>query len=167
MIETINYLGTDYPKFQASGFAARFAFPFAAEVCKGTGFDIGCAKREWAFPGAIPIDIVFGEEWHAHNLPSDPMDVNYIFSSHCLEHLDDWVGALNHWTLHLKQNGTMFLYLPAYDQTYWRPWNNRKHKNIFTPEIISDYLRQKGYCDIFASGKDLNSSFMVMATKGW
>ena len=53
MISTIEYKGEVYPSFQASGFAARFAFPFAKEVCHGIGFDIGCAKREWALPGAI------------------------------------------------------------------------------------------------------------------
>jgi hypothetical protein len=59
----------------------------------------------------------------------------------------------------------LFLYLPDYSQEYWRPWNNRKHKNIFSQQIIKDYLLQRGYKNIFISGVDLNNSFMVMCEK--
>ncbi len=34
----------------------------------GEGYDIGCMKPEWAFPGSIPIDIDFDDEYHATNL---------------------------------------------------------------------------------------------------
>ena len=56
-------------------------------------------------------------------------------------------------------------YLPDYSQEYWRPWNNRKHHHIFTPEIIKDYMIANGYNNVFTSGVDLNSSFMVVGEK--
>ena len=59
----------------------------------------------------------------------------------------------------------MFLYLPDYSQEYWRPWNNRKHVNIFTPQIIEDYMVDRGYTDIFKSSIDLNNAFMIMGKK--
>ena len=94
------------------------------------------------------------------------INVDYIFSSHCLEHIEeDWVSVLDYWTDHINTNGTLFLYLPHYDQEYWRPWNNRKHKHIFTSEIIKDYMFDRGYKKIFFSGKDLNDSFMCMGMK--
>jgi len=120
-------------------------------------------KKEWAFPGSIPIDINFDDEWDAYNLP--PENVDYIFSSHCLEHLSDWVNAMNYWYDKLNIGGTLFLYLPHYSQKYWRPWNNRKHIHIFTPEIISDYMKDMGYVNIFYSERDLNDSFMIMGEK--
>ena len=92
-------------------------------------------------------------------------EVDYIFSSHCLEHLHDWVNVLDYWTSKLKSGGTLFLYLPDYSQKYWRPWNNRKHLNIFTPEIIFDYMDDNGYKNIFKSGVDLNNAFMVTGEK--
>jgi hypothetical protein len=55
--------------------------------------------------------------------------------------------------------------LPDYSQTYWRPWNNRKHVNIFTPQIIEDYLLDTGYTNVFKSGVDLNNAFMIMGQK--
>jgi len=162
-MKTIKYNGKDYLSFQADGFAAQFAFPFAKHFCAGTGYDIGCNRKEWALPGAIPVDLNFDDEWEAFNLPETPVD--YIFSSHCLEHLPDWVGALDYWHSKLKIDGKLFLYLPHYDQEYWRPWNNLKHLHIFTPRIIEDYMESRGYKNIFCSERDLNHSFMVVGQK--
>jgi predicted SAM-dependent methyltransferase len=163
MIETIVYKHGKYPSFQAMGHAAQFSIPFAKHVCKGKGYDIGCMKKEWAFPESTPIDLSFDDEWHATNLPESGVD--YIFSSHCLEHIDDWVETMNYWYDTLKSGGTLFLYLPDYSQEYWRPWNNRKHRNMFSPQIIKDYMEDKGYRNVFVSGVDLNNSFMIMGEK--
>lgn len=163
MISTIQFNENLYPAFQAQGYAAQFAIPFALHVCKGVGYDIGCKNREWSFPDSIMIDISIEDPYDAMNLP--PQMVDYIFSSHCLEHLQNWVDALDYWTEHLKPGGTLFLYLPHYNQEYWRPWNNRKHIHAFTQNVIVDYLEAKGYQNIFHSGVDLNSSFIVMGEK--
>lgn len=159
----IEYKGTKFLKFQTVGFASQFAIPFAKHFCTGTGFDIGCNRVEWAFPGSIPVDLNFNNGYDAYNLPEEPVD--YIYSSHCLEHLPDWVQAMDYWKTRLKVGGILFLYLPHYSQEYWRPWNNFKHKHIFTPEIIEDYLLDRGYNNIFKSEKDLNNSFMVVGEK--
>jgi len=161
-MDVISYNWVEYPVFQAEGNAAQFAIPYARKVCEGVGFDIGCKHADWAFPGAIPIDKVFNDEWHAMNLPD--IEVDYIFSSHCLEHLDDWVAALEYWDKKLD-GGVLFLYLPDYSQEYWRPWHNRKHKHVLTPRIIKDWMHDHRYDTVFASGVDLNNSFMVMGDK--
>jgi predicted SAM-dependent methyltransferase len=162
MIPTINYKGTNYPEFQTQGNAAQFAIPFAKQVCTGIGIDVGCNRVEWSFPGSMMIDPLLNE-YDALNFPYENLD--YIFSSHCLEHLNDWVDVLDFWTSRLKSEGTLFLYLPDYSQKYWRPWNNKKHLNIFTPEIIFDYMEDNGYKNIFKSGVDLYNAFMVMGEK--
>lgn len=171
MIETVNFKCSIYPKFQSEGFAAKFAFPFAEQVCKGNGLDIGCNRMEWKFPNAYPIDPVMNE-YNAMNIPMQDDVLNngerewdYIFSSHCLEHLDSWIDALDYWRECLKSKGVLFLYLPHPDQIYWRPWNNRKHKHILHPEDIERYLWDNGFKIVFASERDLNHSYMVMAEK--
>jgi SAM-dependent methyltransferase len=162
-MEIIEFKDRIYPAFQSKGFASKFAFPFAHEVCSGLGLDIGCNRLEWCLPGALPVDPVINE-FHAYNLPEDQWD--YIFSSHCLEHLPHWVNALDYWTSKIKSGGTLFLYLPHHSQKYWNPWHNRKHVHIFYPENIYAYLRDSGkYTKIFVSGVDLNNSFMAMAEK--
>ena len=57
MIDTVEYRDTKYPHFQSIGNAAQFAIPYAKHVCNGVGYDIGCCKDEWKFPGATPIEI--------------------------------------------------------------------------------------------------------------
>lgn len=163
MIDTVESNGNTYPKFQTNGQASRFILPFAKEVLSGEGLDIGCMKKEWSFPGSTPIDLEFDDEWEAMNLPNRQYD--YIFSSHCLEHLIDWVGVLDYWSTKLITNGTLFLYLPHYSQTYWRPWSNRKHVNILTPEYLKDYLEAREWKNIFVSERDLYNAFAVMADK--
>lgn len=163
MIETIEFNGVKYPKFQTDGNASRFCMPFALEVCKGAGLDIGCNRPEWAFPDAIMVDPALNE-FDAYNLPDGSFD--FIYSSHCAEHLDDWVGALDIWIDALKFKGTLFLYLPDFSQEYWRPHNNRKHKSVFTPEIIRSYLEsKKDLTNIFVSGVDAYNSFISFAEK--
>ena len=163
MIDYIEYKGDKYPSFQTIGNASQFAIPFAKHFCKGFGYDIGCMKKEWSFPGSYPIDLSFYDEWDSNKLPSTPPE--YIFSSHCLEHVDDWVETMDYWYSRLVDGGVLFLYLPDYSQKYWRPWNNRKHKHAFMPEIIKDYMTDKGYINIFVSGIDLNNAFMITGEK--
>lgn len=187
MIETINYNVKEYPQFQSQGFAAQFAIPFARHVCKGVGLDIGCNREEWKLPGSIAVDPVISIGFDATNLPkhtdlksitfsekeseamrflfkSVEFGYDYIFSSHCLEHLPNWVSVLDYWIENIKPGGTLFLYLPDYSQEYWRPWNNRKHLNVLTPVIIRDYFMSTGkLTKIFVSGIDLNNSFIAMA----
>lgn len=168
MIATIQHNNKNYPIFQSEGFAAQFAFPFAKKVCIGHGLDIGCNRKEWAFVDgsgvpALMIDKVFENEYDAYNLP--PTQFDYIFSSHCLEHLPDWVGAIDYWQTKLKVGGTLFLYLPHPLQSYWKPWHNRKHLHSLYPEMIQEYLVDRGWSKIFVTGCDLNHSFVVIAEK--
>ena len=171
MINIIEFAGERYPKFQSEGFAAKFAFPYAEQVCKGLGLDIGCNRNEWKLPNAYPIDPAMNE-YNAMNIPmQDDIQGNgkrewdYIFSSHCLEHIVEWVSVLDYWRENLRSGGVLFLYLPHPDQKYWLPWNNRKHVNILEPAHIEMYLNRNGFKNVFVSGRDLNHSFMAMAEK--
>lgn len=165
-IEVIQGFNRDLvPKFMTDGNAARFCLPFAKEICVGDGLDIGAGKAEWAFPGAIVIDPKVNPDngYNAMNLP-EGKKWDYIFSSHCLEHLDRWVDALDYWYDCLKLGGILFLYLPDFSNEYWKPWNNRKHLSVFTPEIIYEYLKTK-YIKVRVSGVDAYDSFIAFGEK--
>lgn len=167
MISTVEFNGRQYPEFQAKGNAAQFAIPFAKHFCKGVGYDIGCNRTEWAFPGATVIDPAIDDRFHANNLPDIPQEVDYIFSSHCLEHVvGSWATTLKYWKSKLKPGGVLFLYLPDYSQEYWRPWNNEKHVSIFTPVIIRDAFAALKFTKVFVSGVDLNNSFIAVGQNG-
>ena len=159
----LNYNKKTYPHFQAEGNASQFAIAYAKHFCKGYGLDIGCNRQEWCFPGAIGVDLNFKDGNTAYSFEYKNLD--YVYSSHCLEHLPDWVTALDYWTENIKKGGVLFLYLPHYGQEYWRPWNNRKHIHIFSSEIIKDYMESRGYINIFHSDRDMNDSFMIVGEK--
>ena len=42
------------------------------------------------------------------------------------------------------------------------PFASNTSTNIFTPNIISDYMKENGYKNVFQSGIDLNNAFMVV-----
>ncbi len=159
-VDIIEYKVKTYPKLQSEGNASQYIKPFAKKFCNGVGYDIGYNREEWKYEGAIGIDINKGDGYHANKLPEGKVD--YIFSSHCLEHVDNWVSTLAYWIEHLKTGGVLFLYLPDYSQEYWRPWNNKKHNHVLMPDIIKDYLINKGCKNIFTSGVDLNCSFCIV-----
>lgn len=172
-IETITFREINYPILQSQGFASQYAFPFAEKICKGLGVDIGYSKPEWKLPGAIGIDDgktctpslnEYKFECNANFF--DFHDLDYVFSSHCLEHVPDWVGTLDYWSTKLKSGGVMFLYLPHCDfQEYWQPMFNRKHFNWLRPDMLQSYFEARGFKNIFVTGHDLNYSFYVIAEK--
>lgn len=162
-MEFCNFKDNRYLHFQLLGNASQFAISYAKYYCKGIGYDIGFCKEEWKFPGAIGIDLSLDNGFHADNLPEQ--EVDFIYSSHCLEHVDNWVNTLELWISKLKNNGVLFLYLPDFSQVYWRPWYNKKHKHCLTPEIIITFLKDKEMKNIYCSGIDLNNSFMIICEK--
>lgn len=162
-IEVINFKNKQYPLLQALGNASQFSIPYAKHFCKGKGVDVGCMKKEWSFPGSIPIDLNFNDDYHANNLPFK--DLDYIYSSHCLEHVENYVEVMEYWYDCLREKGVLFLYLPDYSQEYWRPWNNKKHLHVLTPTIIKDFMEHLNYKKIYVSGVDINNSFMVVGEK--
>ncbi len=168
MIETIEYKGSIYPLLVTEWNAAQYAIPFAKHFCNGIGFDIGTHKPEWAFPGAAAIDPELNE-YDAMNLPTYIMYADYIFSSQCLEHISDYVAALDYWATRIKSGGTLFLYLPNMDANpYWRPQNNRRHYHYINPHIIESYFEDRKEIwqkVIVTKGYDLNFSFYAIAEK--
>lgn len=171
MIPTIQFKNNTYPAFQANGFAARFCFPFADEFCTGEGVDVGCNREQWQLPDiegkrtVVPIDPIINGLTATDFQLTVPLD--FVFSSHCLEHLNDWAGVLDYWHSKLKRGGCVFLYLPDHSQVYWRPHHNRKHVNAFSPDIIRAYFKDQPekWRDVYVSEIDLNNSFIAVAHK--
>ena len=163
MIKTVEFEGESYPRLQTEGNMTQYAAPFAVHFCSGVGYDIGYGKKEWIFANSIGIDTVDDSPYDSYNLPEGVVD--YIYSSHCLEHVEDWVKALELWISKLRSGGVLFLYHPHADQKYWRPWNNRKHKHVLSGIYISECMIKFGMKNIFCGERDLNHSFMIVGEK--
>lgn len=111
--------------------------------------------------------VEWSKNYHATKLPKEKYNlVDFIFSSHCLEHIEfPWFSVLEYWKDNLKEGGVIFLYLPDYSQEYWRPWNNRKHVHAFTPELLYDAFVALDMKNIFVSGIDMMNSFAIVGEK--
>lgn len=151
--------GELFPDYLKRGNACRFIAPAALHFCKGEGVDVGAGA--WPLPGAIPIDV--SSEYSAMALPEGPFD--FVFSSHCLEHLIDPIAALKHWRDRLKPGGVLFLYLPHPDMTYWRPEHCLKHRHLFYPDDVAAALERLGFESVIHSERDLAWSFAVVGFK--
>ena len=147
------YKGKLYPWYLKTGDMTLYIEAIAKQFCTGYGVDIGCG--EWCLEDAIPHDIKDGK--NALDLPDS---YDYIFSSHCLEHLFNPISALEYWKTKCK---LLFLYLPHPDMEYWLPQNNRKHLHSWYPKEIVKILEDLGYQNIIHSERDLNWSFSVVA----
>lgn len=150
------YKNCRYPEYLKHGNACAHILPVARQFCAGRGIDVG-GIGEWVFPGAQAVNVLNPDGFHAQNLPAGTFD--FIFSSHTLEHVPDYVGALSHWKTRLKNGGCVFLYLPHPDMEYWRPQNNRKHFHLFYPQDMAATLRDLGFVDVLHSERDMYWSF--------
>jgi SAM-dependent methyltransferase len=157
-----HYKNKLYPSYIKDGDACSFIEPFAKKFCVGNGLDIGGTEK-WKLSWARDINITKGDGFSAEKIPSGEYD--FIFSSHTLEHVENYVRVIEYWTSHIKSGGVLFLYLPHEDMEYWLPQNNRKHLHSFRPDQIEKVLKDLGYSDIISSGRDLYWSFSVIGFK--
>lgn len=153
------YEGALYPSYLKEGNACQHIAQTAVHFCKGHGVDVGASK--WPLPGAIPVELKDGG--NAYDLPGGELD--YVFSSHCLEHLDDPVAALEHWRIHLRPGGVLFLYLPHPDMGYWLPQHCRKHRHAWWPKDAARMVRDLGFESVIHSERDLYWSYSVVGFK--
>lgn len=153
------YKGKIYPAYLKGWNGQGHVQMFAKFFCQGKGLDVGCGL--WPLPDAIPIDL--DAKFDANNLPEGQYD--YIFSSHCLEHVVNPIAALEHWKTRLKPGGVLFLYLPHPEMEYWLPQNNRKHLHQWSPEVMEKILVDLGFEHIVRSERDLYWSFAIVGFK--
>lgn len=107
----------------------------AAMWCKGTGIDVG--GGHWPLNGARSVDEGGGED--AYNIGDHDGSLDYVFSSHCLEHLELPQAAVKEWIRVLKKGGIIYLYLPHTDYIPWRVESMPKwHKhNLYLLAVLS------------------------------
>lgn len=167
-MKTLIFRDKCYPDFISHGYHSRFIMPVAEDVIgfDRLGVDVGAKRREWAYPGAICVDSSFDDGFHARNLPYAG-SLDYIFSSHCLEHIHNWKQVIEYWYSCLTDGGILFLYLPHPDNEYWdaRFMPTKRHVNNLYPDIVAERLREVGFNNVFNSQRDAAYSFSVYGEK--
>lgn len=125
---------------------------------RGLGLDVGCGPHK-AFPHFIGVDSrkdteLFGIAMEPDNtvmdaaqLPQVPSGkLDFVFSSHLLEHIEDYQAALAEWWRIVKVGGHMVLYLPHRDlyPNIGQPGANIDHKHDFVNDDILRAMTAQG-----------------------
>lgn len=161
------YKEKTYPYYLKDGHHSQYISPIANKFCGGKGIDIGFAKEEWKFEKATDFcDLLLDAPWNdCLNIPVGDGTYDFVFSSHCLEHIENYLDALEEWKRILKKNGIIFLYLPSLKCEYWHTDNCKKHKHNFEPKTIAEDLQSLGFTDVLYSGVDLAYSYSIVGVK--
>jgi SAM-dependent methyltransferase len=161
------YKGHYYPDYLTAGGASHAIFREALKHCKGKGVDVG--SGHWPLPGAIALDAARGPGKARSIREFEPASLDYVFSSHCLEHIAAWQEELDLWIAAIKPGGVLFLYLPHPDCGLWQPGSpmvGGEHRWSPAPEGIRAALVFRGMTVVAQdAGPDAMHSFFVCARK--
>ena len=114
---------------------------FATRYLAGDGVDIGGKPDPLALYRELFPRITSLKTWDIEDgdaqLMASAKDESYdfVFSSHCLEHLRDPREGLNNWFRILKAGGHLVITVPdedLYEQGVWPSTHNLDHKSSFT-----------------------------------
>jgi hypothetical protein len=159
--------GRFYPDHLTVGGACFGAFREAKKWCQGEGIDIGAGA--WPFPGSKPIDT----SWYPDGLKLAevaPHSQDYVFTSHTLEHIKDWRGAIAEFLSKIKPGGILFIYLPHPECGLWRmenPFMRKHHEWVPEPAVVKEALQMLGLEIVgFDDGPDVMMSFFICARAG-
>lgn len=138
-------------------------------ILSGEGIDIGCGDSP-VTGAARRFDINDGDANHITEYVEDKFD--FVYSSHCLEHMSDPRKAILEWWALVKPGGHLFVIVPdedLYEQGVFPSRFNPDHKATFTisksaswsavsfnvldlvrslpcAELVSLTLQDQGYC---------------------
>jgi len=113
---------------------------------KGCGIDIGFGGYKIDHTDIIyydRYDFGFNDVGDAEQLPYENEQFDFVFSSHCLEHLDSTIDVLKEWFRILKKEGTMILYLPM-EGVYADYRRHGEHKLNLNPDKIKKFMEEAG-----------------------
>ena len=154
------------------------------EYTRGAVLDLGCGPSK-AFPHFIGVDSckdteLFGIKMRPDLVVKDCADLgeyvkdescDAIFSSHLLEHIDDYRGALKDWWRCIKNDGYLVLYLPHkhFYPNIGEMGSNPDHKHDFEPRDIVSAIQEVAVgCDVLVNEdrKDgMEYSFLLVFQK--
>lgn len=133
-----------------------------APYLRGKGLDIGAGSFK-VLPHAISVDngtdnAMFGIQFRPDVRIDTAEDmslfgsqsVQWVYSSHLLEHLEKPAKALKEWWRVIKPKGLMILYLPHEDlyPKIGHPGANVDHKHDLNEQKVIDWMLEIGHWDL-------------------
>jgi SAM-dependent methyltransferase len=123
--------------------------PFFSRFMRGEGLDIGYSgyieNVVPILPKATGVDMNY-PGYDGRTLPFADNSQDYVYSSHCLEHIDDYVNAIREWYRVAKVGGHIVTVVPhkfLYEKKEQLPSNwNGDHKRFYTPASLLHEFEQ-------------------------
>ena len=130
-----------YPYYFITGNAILFCYEDASLYCKGKGIDVGGGK--FGFPGARLVEN--NQDENAMKILDKDNSLDYIFSSHCIEHLDknEQSKFISEASRCLRKGGIFYIYMPSISASQWNPKIMSAHKLITSTEDLIKECREK------------------------
>jgi SAM-dependent methyltransferase len=130
----------------------------------GNGIDVGCGNDCLQIPqGTVkPWDEVDGDANLLAGVANDQFD--FVYSSHCLEHMRDVREALTNWIRVLKPGGYLYFTVPdyiLYEKMTFPSRFNRDHKQTFSFLLPRQVVRRENHFHIEHDMKPLLSELGV------
>lgn len=128
-------------------------------ILSGKGIDIGCGPDPVS-PTARCFDLEDGDANCITEYVKDQFD--FVFSSHCLEHMHNPQEALLEWWQLVKPGGFLFFIVPdedLYEQGVFPSRFNADHKATFTICKIKSWSRVS--CNVFELANNLPNSKII------
>jgi SAM-dependent methyltransferase len=116
---------------------------FFTKYMSGKGLDVG--YRGYAeninpiLESALGVDTDF-PGYDGKTLPFESGSLDYVYSSHCLEHIADYQSTIREWMRVIRVGGHIIIVVPhqfLYEKKASRPsyWNG-DHKRFYTPALL-------------------------------
>jgi SAM-dependent methyltransferase len=105
---------------------------------RGRGIDVGAGDDPLGVPdgSVLPWD---KEQGDAQCLPGvEDSSFDFLYSSHCLEHMADITATLANWIRVVKTGGFIYVVVPdylLYEKGTWPSRYNSDHKHTFSMDI--------------------------------
>jgi SAM-dependent methyltransferase len=134
---------------------------YATRYFAGAGIDIGGRPDPLFLYAELFPRITSVRVWDLEDGDATLMDgvsdnsYDFVFSSHCLEHLMDPVTGLRNWFRILRPGGHLIITVPdedLYEQGVWPSTHNRDHKQSFT------IMKRRSWCPASHNVLDLVQS---------
>jgi SAM-dependent methyltransferase len=112
--------------------AKQYWGPIEEQATRGTGIDIGCGPDP-VTPHAVRFDKEEGDANRVTDFVKNQFD--FVYSSHCLEHMYDPRSTILDWWKLVRPQGFLFVLVPdedLYEQGIFPSRFNPDHKATFT-----------------------------------
>ena len=86
----------------------RVAEAFFERYCNGEGLDIGCGNDP-VVSGCYGWDLMNGDAQRLEGIGDEEFD--WVYSSHCLEHVDDVRDAIRNWFRVVRHGGGIYFFI--------------------------------------------------------